>query len=136
MPNQALATTTGQPGTWLLRSRHNYLVSGATPERGGTGEPWLAGELLVAALASCATSIVADAAAGRGLALHYLSVSASSERDPDEPGRYAAITLAFDLEGPSRQEAEALVAEFQATCPIYGTLSRGAPVRVDIRTTE
>jgi len=134
MPNQALATATGQPGTWLLKSRHNYLVSGATPERGGTGEPWAAGELLVAALASCATSIVAHAAAQQGVALRQLSVAAASERDPDAPGRYAAITLDFELHGPTRPEAERLVEEFQATCPIYGTLSRGAPLHVTIRT--
>lgn len=134
MPNQALAATTGQPGTWLLKSRHNYLVSSATPERGGTGEPWVAGELLVAALASCAASIVADAAARRDIGLRHLGVTASSERDANDPTRYAAVTLEFELHGPSPQEAESLVEEFQANCPIYGTLSRGAPLHVSIRT--
>lgn len=136
MPNQALATSAGQPGTWLLKSRHNYLVSSATPERGGTGEPWVAGELLVAALASCAASIVAHAAARDGVALHHLDVAAASARDENEAGRYASITLDFDLRGPTREEAERLVEEFQAACPIYGTLSRGAPLHVSIRTAD
>jgi len=30
-------------------------------------------------------------------------------------------------------EAERLVGEFQANCPIYGTVSRGAPMRVTVR---
>lgn len=110
-------------------------MSGASRDRGGTGEAWVAGELLMTALASCAMSIVADVAEKGGIALHDITISATSERDPNDPTRYAFVKLDFAMKGPDQAQAEHLVKEFQANCPIYGTVSRGAPLEVSIQTT-
>lgn len=133
MANQVHTRTIGQPGLFLATARHNHLLSGASAERGGDGHAWLAGELLLAALAGCASSIVAGAAAEQGIALAHADVHATSEKDASNPGHYASITLSFVLRGPTQAEAEALVALFQRECPIYGTLARGAPMRTSVR---
>lgn len=132
MPNAVQTSSIGQPGLWITHARHNFLVAGASAEKGGTGEAWLAAELLLSALTSCATSIVSSAAAQRGIALTHTQIRASSERDTADPGRYASVTLDFLLSGPSLEQAHELVAQFQRECPIYGTISRGAPLTTTV----
>lgn len=122
-----------QDGLWISKARHHHLVSGSAPDRGGTGEAWSAGELLLAALTSCANSIVADEARKATIPLRELVVSARSEKNPDAPTHYAFVELDFVLTGADQAQAERLVARFQESCPIYGTVSRGAVLRTLIR---
>lgn len=132
MPNTVETRSTGVPGVWLSQARTQLLVSGPTPNHGGSGNTWLAGELLLAALGTCATSLLHAEADARGLALASVHVAGESERDAERPDQYRHVRLHFTLGGVAAHEAEALVEHFKAQCPIYGTVSRGAPVSVSV----
>ena len=128
--------TIGLSDAWLLRARQHQLVAGPTAARGGDDSTWKAAELLLGALASCATAIITDSAAQRGIALPSLHIEARSERDPDDATRYLFIQVMVRMTGPDQAQAESLVQTFQQQCPIYGTLSRGAPVSFDIEVAQ
>jgi uncharacterized OsmC-like protein len=134
--NSVYTQTIGLSDAWLLRARQHHLVAGPTAARGGDESTWKAAELLLGALASCATAIIADAAAAQNIPLRNLRIEAESERDPDDKTRYRFIRVRVHATGPSWREAETLVGTFQQECPIYGTLSRGAPVHFDIHVSE
>jgi uncharacterized OsmC-like protein len=129
---QVNATTTTTFGRFLLSTRNQHLVADATTARGGPGEAWTAAELLLAALLTCAHAVLAANARESGTALSGTNIFADSEPDADRPGHYAHIRLHFELHGVTQAEADALVASFTAVCPIYGSLSRGAPVSVEV----
>lgn len=121
-----------QNGRYLLSARDQHLVADATRSRGGPGEAWSAGELLLSALITCANAVIESVALERGIALRDARVDASCAADEERAGHYAYIRLAFHLQGPLQEEAEQLVAAFTSICPIYGTLSRGAPVTIAV----
>jgi len=127
------ANLTRQPGRYLLSTRDQHLVADATASRGGPGEAWTAAELLLGALLTCAQAVVESTARTTGVTLRDARIEAESEPDADKPGHYAFIRLRFELHGPTQAQAEELVAAFTSVCPIYGSLSRGAPVTVTVR---
>lgn len=126
------STTIGQNGRYLLSARDQHLVADATASRGGPGEAWLAGELLLAALATCAHAVIESSAREQGLTLSRVVVTGDSEADEAQPGHYGHVHLAFTLTGVDDAQANALVGEYLRICPIYGSVSRGAPVTVQI----
>ena len=129
------AETTSAPGRFLVHARDQHLVSDARTGAGGPGEAIQAGELLLAALASCGLALVQKAAREEA-PLHPVSdarVDVSFERDPADGTRYRFIRLVFELEGVDQARAEALVSAFTGTCPIYNTLRRGGNVEAIAR---
>jgi uncharacterized OsmC-like protein len=128
----ATGSLTGQPGRYLLSARTNHLVSDS---RYGPSEAITAGELLVAALASCALSNVTLHGTELGTNITDARVEVASERDPDDETRYRAITITVDIPHAPRPQAQEVVTRFTATCPIYNTISRGGPISVALRTT-
>ena len=125
------AEATATPGRFLVHARAQHLVSDARAGAGGPGEAIQAGELLLAALASCGLALVQKAAREEAALPRPLSgarVDVSFERDPDDGTRYRYIRLVFELEGVDQAQAESLVAAFTGACPIYNTLKRGGNV--------
>lgn len=108
------------------------LLSGATPKNGGTEASWYAAELLLAALNTCATSLLHAAAEENGLVLQDVVIAAESERHAERPDHYSRVHLHFHLEGVTQGQAADLVAYFKANCPIFGTVSRGAPTSTSV----
>jgi len=134
MANTVTTRDTNVPGIWVSQARSQLLLSGATPNNGGTDATWYAGELLLAALNTCATSLLHAAADERGWTLESVRINAESERDADAPDRYARLHLHFELGGVDDSQAGELVNNFKSQCPIYGTVTRGAPVTISIAT--
>ncbi len=93
-----------------------------------------AGELLLASLASCGLGLVQKTARERDVSLAGAEVTVSFERDPEDGTRYAAIRLAFVLDGVDLATARALVDAFTGACPIYNTLRRGGPIEATAAT--
>ncbi|RBL86430.1 hypothetical protein DDE05_10440 [Streptomyces cavourensis] len=79
------STTIGQAGRYLLSARDQHLVADATASRGGPGQAWLAGELLLAALATCAHAVIESHAKEQGWPLAGVTVTAP--RKPRAPNR-------------------------------------------------
>ncbi len=115
-------------GRFLVSARQQPFISDAKASAGGPGEAVQAGELLLSALASCGLGLVQKEARARQAALRSAEVEVSFERDPEDGTRYAAIRLAFVLEGVDLALGRALVDAFTGTCPIYNTLRRGGPI--------
>lgn len=126
------STSIGLSGRYLLSARDQHLIADATPSRGGPGEAWLAGELLLAALATCAQAVIESSAREQNVPLRAVRVNGQAEADETKPGHYAFVKLDFELEGVDDAGARALVAVYQQVCPIYGSLLRGAPLSISV----
>ena len=124
----------GQQGRFLLQARDQHLVVDASQTRGGPGEAWQAAELLMGALVTCSNAVITEQARLDGVALPALSIDASCEPDPDQPGHYRFIQLNYLFSDTSQTHAEKWVNQFKLVCPIYGSLSRGAPVSITVCT--
>ena len=119
-----------QPGRYLLSARDQHLVADASPARGGSGQGWSAQELLLAALLTCAQAVIEDEARQDNLDLRDLRLQADSQIDENRPGHYEWIRLELHFTGLTQAQAESLTGRFTTVCPIYGSLSRGAPLSV------
>lgn len=115
-------------GRFLVSARQHHFVSDAKAAAGGPGDAVQAGELLLASLASCGLALVQKTARERDVSLTGAEVEVSFERDPEDGTRYAAIRLAFVLDGVDLPTARSLVEAFTGTCPIFNTLKRGGPI--------
>ena len=141
MPS-ALATATSssrlsnESGRALLTIRGQHVVTDSPPVLGGPNEAANPVELLLAALAGCATFVCERAAQEMGITLRGVAVTVAGDFDPrgvcGEPfdPRFQAIRVRLALDGPEDHQAEALVEAFKMRCPVYTTLVRGAPVEV------
>lgn len=127
---EASSILTRVSGRYVLTTRDQHLVTDSMKSRGGPGEAWSAGELLVAALVSCCNALIESAANERGLSLNDLRIKGSCEPDEGKPGHYAYVLLEIHIAGPTHEQAHELVTVFTTVCPIYGSLNRGAPVTV------
>lgn len=126
--------TTGIPGRFILSAEGRHIVVDASAAAGGVAEAFVAQELLVGALATCAQAVISLKAAEMGLELRSVVVDAASSRDADvRPPVYDGFTMDFEISGASQADAETLVTFFKENCPIYHTLSSAAPTKVTVR---
>lgn len=126
--------TTGQPGRYILSAEGRHMVVDASAMTGGVAEAFVAQELLVGALATCAQAVIFAKGEEFGLHPSSVTVKVESDRDPEvSPPVYSSITMDFVLEGLSQEEAQRLVDQFTTLCPIYYTVSQAAPVTVSVR---
>lgn len=119
-------------GRFLVSARQHHFISDTRSSAGGPGDAVQAGELLLAALASCGLGLVQKDAVERGAVLRSAEVEVSFERDPDDRTRYAALRLAFVVSGVDAATATLLLEAFTSACPIYNTLRRGGPIEASI----
>ncbi|GAA5060537.1 OsmC family protein [Nocardia callitridis] len=115
------------PGRFLLSARTNHLV---TDSRFGPGESIQAGELLLAALTSCAMANIQSNAAAEDLPLTDIDVRAEHRRGSTDVTRYDYTTVYVHLTGVDQPTAESLTTRFTETCPIYNTVRRGSGIEL------
>lgn len=138
MPASALVQTrsTGIPGRYILSGGGKHLVVDASAANGGTGESFVAQELFVGALATCAQAVVHAKGAELGLPPASVLVEVESQREPDAtPPGYTWIRMDFTLSGLRQDQAETLVGEFTRTCPIYNTVAATTTMKVSVSVT-
>ncbi|WBL73711.1 OsmC family protein [Serratia liquefaciens] len=107
-----------------------FLVTDSTAARGGEAKAWLAGELLLASLATCAVSSVTAFARESNWQLADVSAEGISQRHASDETRYEKIVLTVDTAGITQQQAAELVRKFTRHCPVFGTVSRGGVVEL------
>jgi len=142
MTPSPLATSTAgsrlsnEPGRALITTRGQHLVTDSPPPLGGPNEAPNPVELLLAALAACATFVCERAARETGIPLTAVNVTAAGDFDPRgvcgepvDPG-FQAIRLRFEMSGPDSTQQAALLTAFQSRCPIYTTLARAVPIEL------
>jgi uncharacterized OsmC-like protein len=138
----SLATATcssrlsNEHGRALLTVRGQHLVTDSPPTLGGPNEAANPVELLLSALAACATFVCERAAEEMNVTLLAVTVTAAGDFDPRgvcgesfDP-RFQAFRVRLTLEGPDEAQSQALVQAFKTRCPVYTTLARAAPVEV------
>jgi uncharacterized OsmC-like protein len=125
--------TIGIPGRYILSGQGKHMVVEASPAAGGAGESFVAQELFVGALATCAQAIVH--AKGEELSIEPTSVlvEVCSERDVEAvPPAYSSVRMDFSFGGVTDTEAAILVAEFTRTCPIYHSVAAATEMTVSV----
>jgi uncharacterized OsmC-like protein len=144
MSNTALVTATAssrlsnEAGRALLTVRGQHLVTDSPPNLGGPNEAANPVELLLSALAACATFVCERAAQERDIPLRTVSVTVAGDFDPRgvcgesfDP-RFQALRMRLALNGPDAEQAQWLVQALKTRCPVYTTLVRATPVEVTL----
>ena len=127
-----------EPGRALLTIRGQHFVTDSPPTLGGPNEAANPVELMLSALAGCATFVCECAASELGIPLRAVAVTVAGDFDPrgvcGEPfdPRFQAFRVRLALEGPDAAQSEALVQAFKQRCPVYTTLARAAPIEVTL----
>ena len=116
---------------------HHFVVDSPLP-LGGPNEEINPIDVLLSAMATCATFICETAAQEMGINLETIAVTAAGDFDPRglcgqgiNP-RIQAFRVRLALSGPTEAQAEVLVGAFRTRCPVYTTLSRAAPIKIDV----
>lgn len=127
-----------EPGRALLTIRGQHVVTDSPPTLGGPNESANPVEMLLSALAGCATFVCERAAQEMDIALKAVSVTVAGDFDPrgvcGEPfdPRFQSFTVRLALDGPDAAQREMLLQAFKTRCPVYTTLSRAAPVEISV----
>lgn len=127
-----------EPGRALLTIRGQHVVTDSPPTLGGPNESANPVEMLLSALAGCATFVCERAAQEMGISLKAVSVTVAGDFDPrgvcGEPfdPRFQSFKVRLALDGPDAAQREMLLRAFKTRCPVYTTLSRAAPVDVSV----
>lgn len=139
MPASVLvqSRTIGVPGRYLLSGDGKHMVVDASPASGGAGESFVAQELFVGALATCAQAVVHAKGAELSIAPTSVQVEVVSERDVEAaPPVYSFVAMDFTFGGIPEDEAKILVGEFTRVCPIYNTVAAVTTMKVSVSVVE
>ncbi|AHK31516.1 redox protein [Rhodococcus opacus PD630] len=122
-------TVSGVPGRFILDARENHLVSDS---RFGPAEAVQAGELLLAAIVSCAMANIQSNAEADDIGVEHIEVLASHRRGMADPTRYDFTEVRIEIHGVDQPTADSLAAKFAASCPIYNTIRRGSGIELTV----
>jgi uncharacterized OsmC-like protein len=129
-----------QPGRAIVSARGNHFVVDSVPPLDGPNEERNPLDLMLAALGTCGTFLYEAAALEMDIALDSVVTTVEADFNPsgltdsDVDPRIRAFRVYMALSGPTEAEAEMLAEEFQTRCPIYTTLSRSAPIEIEMET--
>ena len=132
----AATQLSNQPGRAIVSARGNHFVVDSVPPLGGPNEELNPLDLILGALATCGTFVYEAAAIEMDLSLTEIAATVEGDFDPrgvkGEPvnPRIQALRVHMDVPGLTEEQADKLVREFQARCPIYTTLTRAAPIEI------
>ncbi len=127
-----------QVGRAIVAARGHHFVVDSPPPLGGPNEEINPIDVLLSALATCGTFVCETAAQEMDIPLDAISVTAAGDFDPrgvcgeSVDPRMQAFRVRLAMSGPSDEQAEALAQEFRTRCPVYTTLSRSAPIELEI----
>ena len=127
-----------QAGRAIVSARGHHVIVDSPPPLGGPNEEINPVDVLLAALATCGTFVCETVASEEGIPLEGVSVTAAGDFDPQgvcgEPvdPRMQEFRVRLDLTGPSEEQAGTLAEAFKARCPVYTTLSRAAPIELEV----
>ena len=122
----------------MVGARGHHVVVDSPLSLGGPNEEINPLDVLLSALATCATFICEAAGQEMDIPLHGVAVAAAGDFDPRglcgngvDP-RVQGFRVRLALSGPTAPQAEVLAEAFRTRCPDYTTLSRAAPIELDI----
>ena len=136
----AVARVSNQPGRAIVSARGNHFVVDSVPPLGGPNEERNPLDLALGALATCGTFLYEAAANEMGISLSDVTTTVETEFDARGVStgavnpRLQVFNMKIELAGATQEQAEALTEEYKARCPVYTTLSRSAPVNIEVVT--
>jgi uncharacterized OsmC-like protein len=115
---EAQARSTDTFGRVLCRCRDQHFVVDGPEWNGCPHEAVTPGEMFMASVAACGVELVQVIAREDDVAVDSVGVAVAGELDPANPVRsdvtiFKSVRMAFELSGPSEQEAEQLVKRFK-----------------------
>lgn len=134
------ARLSNMPGRAIVTTRGHHFIVDSPPPLGGPNEEINPVDILLSALATCGAFVCETAAAEMDIPLETIAVTAAGDFDPRgvcgeavDP-RLQVFRVRLALTGPSQAQAETLAKAFQTRCPVYTTLSRAAPIELEVTT--
>ena len=134
----ASSRLSGVAGRAIVSARGHHLIVDSPLSLGGPNEELNPLDLLLGALAACATFLCETAAQEQHIPLHQVGVVVAGDFDPrgicGDPvdPKIQALRVQFSLSGPSEAEAVTLIEEFKQRCPVYRTLIIATSVEIDV----
>lgn len=122
------STSSGTVGRALNNARNHHFVADGS----GLAQALTSGELFLSGVSSCGVNLVEGAAVERGIALQHTEATIEGLRERDTPQNFSSVAMHFRLVGPTQAEAEALVAVYQAKCPLYRSLNAAVEIQVTV----
>jgi putative redox protein len=128
-------------GRAIVAARGHHFIIDSPPPLGGPNEEINPIDILLSALATCGTFVFETASREMGIHLDSIAVTAAGDFDPrgvcGDPvdPRIQSFRVKVDLSGPSQEQADALIMAFETRCPVYTTLSRSAPIDIEVNLT-
>jgi uncharacterized OsmC-like protein len=105
--------TSGVPGRSLNSARSHHFVIDGSPSSGGLGEEITPGEAFLSGISACGVLLVERGALDAGVPLREAEAWIEGARRRSDTSSYARIDLRFRLAGPTREQAEELVAHYR-----------------------
>jgi len=134
------SSLSNMPGRAIVTARGHHFIVDSPPPLGGPNEEINPIEVLLSALAACGVFVCETAAAEMSIPLEKIAVTVAGDFDPRgvcgeavDP-RLQLFRVRLALTGPSQAQAETLAKAFQTRCPVYTTLSRAAPIELEVIT--
>jgi len=108
--NTVRSTSTHTPGRAVNSAGiHHFVIDGTA----GPAEEITPVDAFLAGISACGVHMVERFAPESNVPLERAEATIEGIRHPDDPSRFAAITLRFNLTGPSQAQAEELVERFK-----------------------
>ncbi len=126
------STSSGTVGRSINNTRNHFTIIDGS----GIAEAVTSGESFLAGVSSCGVNLIEQAAVEEGIHLQYTDVKIVGLRDRESPQDFASVEMTFHLVGPSPEDAAALVARYQANCPLYRTVEKAWGVGVQVTSEE
>jgi uncharacterized OsmC-like protein len=134
----ATARLAGEVGRALVSLRGYHVVVDAPLALGGPNEEVNPLDLLLGALATCATFLCESVAREQAILLRDLRIAVAADFDPRgmcgapvNPS-IQAVRMHAHLTGPTDEQAAALAQAIRTRCPIFTTLAKAVDIAVSV----
>ncbi len=133
---KVVASLTNQPGRALVQVRDNYIVVDSVPPLNGPNLEVNPLDLLLAAQGTCGTFIMEKAALDNDIPFHGAAGTVEVDFDPrglrdgSVSPHVQQMRVHWEVGAETEEDAEFLVDEWLARCPIYNTLIRATDIEV------
>ncbi|GBD14756.1 hypothetical protein HRbin25_00638 [bacterium HR25] len=111
--NRVRSYSTGTPGRSLSQARNHHLVIDEPAYGGGPGEEITPAEAFLAGVSACGVLLLESFARQAGVPFQRAEVEIEGVRSRTDPSLFRQVNMRFHLVGPSRAQAEELVAAYQ-----------------------
>ena len=134
----ASSKLTNQPGRAIVSARGNHFIVDSVPPLDGPNEELNPLDMLLGSQATCGLFIAERVAEEEGYDLEDIQVAVQADFDASglagsgaDP-RIQAMRVHFEIPGADEDEADFIIENFTARCPLYTTLIRATEIEITV----